>query len=393
MMSVFSFLPLRTCHQPTDQGGWFADPSVLRWVANLGVAVFAMTLGVPAGLAPSMIALLFAGVIGVQLSSVERAQGFGPVSVITFVLIYLAGLFQLAPGSDLWVLSAPMVLGLAVYLLMLRIADDSGSKLIGWGLWVSVAMQAFAVLTMSLDGHLPMDVITRIKLPILIVPNDLAVAVIMLSLGRALLPGRQFSGVMWGLGVLLAAAAVVLETRTTLLVLAVVLGIGENKSGIVLSRRLMHWLILGVAVMAMLWLTDFRLIAKTLGGLQARAELWSLAIDRIAERPWLGWGPYALEFSGLASDPRRMAWPHNLLLETWASLGAVGLLAWMASVVVHCRHLLIKVQGPRRQRLIAAGAGMAGFALLEASWMRIGFVVCWMMWLALIASSPKNTDC
>jgi Undecaprenyl-phosphate galactose phosphotransferase WbaP len=62
-----------------------------------------------------------------------------------------------------------------------------------------------------------------------------------------------------------------------------------------------------------------------------RLPLWHQALEAIAMRPWLGWGPGGYVEAQRAMHPEdgrystTMAHAHNLLLDTWAERGIVGL--------------------------------------------------------------------
>lgn len=61
-----------------------------------------------------------------------------------------------------------------------------------------------------------------------------------------------------------------------------------------------------------------------------RLPLWAAALDAIAERPWLGWGPSGFVTAGAAIDPAGAlqrpfaAHAHALVLDTWVERGVVG---------------------------------------------------------------------
>ena len=62
-----------------------------------------------------------------------------------------------------------------------------------------------------------------------------------------------------------------------------------------------------------------------------RFPLWTVALEAVAERPWLGWGPSGFVAADAALDPSGArqrpfaAHAHALLLDVWVERGAVGL--------------------------------------------------------------------
>lgn len=91
-----------------------------------------------------------------------------------------------------------------------------------------------------------------------------------------------------------------------------------------------------------------------------RLYIWSFVLERMAEKPWLGWG---LEASRIMPDFGWTLWPgqehmiplhpHNEFLQVWMELGPLGLAIMLIALVVPLRLALSFSPG---QRLLAAGA-------------------------------------
>ena len=84
--------------------------------------------------------------------------------------------------------------------------------------------------------------------------------------------------------------------------------------------------------------------------LSGRTKIWAAVMNRIQERPWLGWG-YAAVWSD--TDPwAPLAWitrqagfrayhAHNSWLEQWLGLGALGLSAWTLYFLETCARAIV----------------------------------------------------
>lgn len=103
-----------------------------------------------------------------------------------------------------------------------------------------------------------------------------------------------------------------------------------------------------------------------------RLGYWDYAADRIAEKPWWGWG---LDASRTFS-PHIQLHPHNGALQVWLELGAVG--AGLAALVwiIAFRRL-----ADERRNLVAAGA--AGSMAIYLFFGAVSFGVWQEWWLAL----------
>jgi O-antigen ligase len=113
-----------------------------------------------------------------------------------------------------------------------------------------------------------------------------------------------------------------------------------------------------------------------------RLEIWSFAGDRIAERPWLGWGldasraiPGGTEQipDGLPGQQNLPLHPHNTPLQVWLELGVPGaaLFAWFVA------RLWLALAAMPWPRLYSAAAGGSLAAALTVA---LGGYGIWQEW-------------
>jgi len=105
-----------------------------------------------------------------------------------------------------------------------------------------------------------------------------------------------------------------------------------------------------------------------------RVGYWTYALERIAEKPWVGWGLDASR----AFSPHIQLHPHNGPLQLWLELGLPGVLAAALVWVFAFRRM-----ARDSRSLVAAGA--AGSAAVYVFFGAISFGVWQEWWLALAA--------
>lgn len=162
------------------------------------------------------------------------------------------------------------------------------------------------------------------------------------------------------IGMALAGGIVVLLLPGESAKLAVLAGLGAGVAAAFAPRLTRHALgmVAVLAVLTLPWLLGAAL-PRNAAALPASAAhrllIWDFTAERIAERPWLGWGmdasraipggsgtPDAARQAGFGlTSEADAAWftkaqllplhPHNLALQAWLELGVVGalLLAWL----------------------------------------------------------------
>lgn len=88
--------------------------------------------------------------------------------------------------------------------------------------------------------------------------------------------------------------------------------------------------------------------------LTGRTAIWTVVLERIAERPWLGYG-YAAFWTGWGGESaavwRAVGWKtphsHNGFLDLWLDLGLVGVLICLAGLAVATRHAVATARATR----------------------------------------------
>jgi hypothetical protein len=169
----------------------------------------------------------------------------------------------------------------------------------------------------------------------------------------ARMPGK--GPIFGGVGRSLIAAAVcclalafcLLLTKSRTAVLATGVGCAALGWEYLRSGRRVDWRI-PLAVLALFAITivgaavagafDWLVLSEAPKSLLYRFEYWQATLQMIADHPWLGCGPgnfqqyYTLYKLPEASET--IADPHNFLLEVWATVGTLGVLAFAAFLVL-----------------------------------------------------------
>jgi O-antigen ligase len=154
----------------------------------------------------------------------------------------------------------------------------------------------------------------------------------------ALFGGQQRRRWLYGAGGLLVGAAILLSfSKGALLfgVPAALLALGILAGGRWLWAT---WGVLGAAALGALPLLRtprFRSLFDLESGTNFfRLNLWRSSVDMIRDHPWLGVGPDNFLYAYRGRYIRPAAWqepnlshPHNLVLDYWSRLGALGLAA------------------------------------------------------------------
>lgn len=137
-----------------------------------------------------------------------------------------------------------------------------------------------------------------------------------------------------------------------------------------------------------------RFTARTISGsIWHRAEIWSFAAMRIAERPILGWGLDTARAMPGGNDQiqpgvgRMPLHPHNGVLQLWLELGALGAALGAAAAVLAAR----RASAPDLDR--AARIGMAAALAAALTVLMTGYGV-WQAWwmgaLWMIAAASRT---
>lgn len=200
----------------------------------------------------------------------------------------------------------------------------------------------------------------------------------------------------WHRGVLLPAWTIAIlpafDSNAALLAAAcglatVLLGVAMAATGRPAALRMILGaaIVLGFALMPLLpnWgpFHD-RFTARSLSvSIWHRAEIWSFAADRIAERPLRGWGlgsaraiPGGDEFIAPGAN-RLPLHPHNGVLQLWLELGALGAAFGAAGALLVARRAAAPGLDPSTAILLSAGLAAAlavlltGYGIWQGWWM------------------------
>jgi O-antigen ligase len=171
-----------------------------------------------------------------------------------------------------------------------------------------------------------------------------------------------------------------------------------------LRATLMGAIALGFALMPLLpnWgpFHD-RFTARSLNGsVWHRAEIWSFAADRIAERPLLGWGlgsARAIPGGDAFIQPgvhRLPLHPHNGVLQLWLELGALGAAFGAAAALLVVRRVAAPGIDPPAAICLAAALAAALAVLLTGYGIWQGWWVgaLWMIAAVTRAVLPARGD-
>lgn len=321
----------------------------------------------------------------------------------------------------------PLALGIALYLLLgkLPLGQQRRERLLRLAPWL-LALLGGALGLVGVLGMLPahhflfrrLPPLARLQgyLPVTFNPNVIAGAMVVLfpfPWSLALAANADRPGRAWAQRLLAAALGAILlgvialsGSRGGYLAVAVMLALllalrwpSVGKWGLIVA--LLGALVGGTAVG---WqkIVDELLLNTTIGGLDARLEIWSRALTIVSDFPFTGVGlgcfqeivahmyPLFLIPAGTVTHA------HNLFLQVAIDLGLPGLLAYLVLVGWACYELLAALRAGRREpwaeaRLLAAAcltslAGMAAHGLLDAAvWDNKGAFLPWVV-MGLAAS-------
>jgi O-antigen ligase len=144
-----------------------------------------------------------------------------------------------------------------------------------------------------------------------------------------------------------------------------------------------------------------RFTARSLNGsVWHRAEIWSFAADRIAERPLLGWGlgsARAIPGGDAFIQPgvhRLPLHPHNGVLQLWLELGALGAAFGAAAALLVVRRVAAPGIDPPAAICLAAALAAALAVLLTGYGIWQGWWVgaLWMIAAVTRAVLPARGD-
>ncbi|MBM3516977.1 MAG: O-antigen ligase family protein [Alphaproteobacteria bacterium] len=258
--------------------------------------------------------------------SPERAHGQSVV--LSAALLALAGLVstlaaRTVPVRGARLAAGGLVWGAALLLALTAIELMSGSALLGLARALVGASGAVTVNSIN-PATAILALLAVAALPVLARRSGgLAVLFLLAVLAVLALAPMAAAAIAAALGALVAALALRAPRATTGFVLAVIL-----------------LALLGAPLLRSLVDPDAAWIGELPASWRHRVLMWQFVAERIAERPWFGWGFDAARgipggdaelFVGALTVPLH---PHNLALQVWLELGAVGAVLFAAIALV-----------------------------------------------------------
>ncbi|HMA98758.1 MAG TPA: O-antigen ligase family protein [Wenzhouxiangella sp.] len=316
------------------------------------------------------------------------------ISLVAFAMAWIAAMLAADAPALSASRSAAWLAG-AIILLLCQVRFRSADfLLIGTGLYAAGLLSATAVLLQSRGVAPAQTVIDQLDSILLVVPNDIAIAALLVPL-IMLTPWSERAR-WWALGsgqLLVLLAAVALQSRLGVLTILITTAIATMQRRPGLAVGFVGVIGIGLALALreqwVPWVSSADSIA-------VRWTLWQSAWAMFVDQPWLGIGPQlfgeALDSYLVAplADTRAMPWPHNLWLETLLCLGIFGSGVFMCVLVLHVQ-ALGKLDHRFAVPLIVSGAGWLCLATFEASWLRFGVVLHFSTWCALLGAACSMT--
>lgn len=357
----------------------------------IGVAGFLALQGADATLGLAWACLVIAAALALWRDAIDlgRAPDTLEWSLLALLLAAIvASLVGLDPRRSLS-LSVPLLAALPLWFLLVR--SDAWPTLMRWmvpalGIAAVVQIALVAVAAWQEPGSDPAGWVRSSGASWLVVPNDLAWIACLLPFVRASGPRWLWSGV----AVALLALALWLHSLTLLgAVVAAVTGYELLRRGVRLFSLPFFLALIVAAVLALL------LAATVVPSMLARVQLWQAALQVFADHP-LGVGLHNFVLAYRDSsvlppealvDPRRTPWPHSLVLEVLAELGAWGVVALLA-VAETVRRRAASLSCKDQPLACATAAALLVFVLLaitELSFLRLWVWTFGTLLLGLLA--------
>ncbi len=215
-----------------------------------------------------------------------------------------------------------------------------------------------------------------------------------LAIWHAVLTGQK--GLAWIASGLMSSAILFSQSESALLAAIVLLVVtifvrrwGETVIRILGALALVWIWVLPLVINYILeivagntWIRETGQYIQAIYSALARLEIWAAASDRIAERPFLGWGHDGVQHYGLPTIQgiffpiKTPLHPHNGALQAWIDLGILGPIALSVAIILLCRYL-INTKGWTRPFMTAIA-----FATIGAMFVSHGLWQTW--WIGLL---------
>ncbi|WP_376692389.1 O-antigen ligase family protein [Wenzhouxiangella sp. EGI_FJ10409] len=318
------------------------------------------------------------------------------ISLVAFAMVWIVAMLAADAPALSASRSAAWLAG-AIVLLLCQVRFRSADfLLIGTGLYAAGLLSAAAVLLHSRGADPAQTVIDQLDSILLVVPNDIAIAALLVPL-IMLTPLSQRAR-WWALGLgqlMVLLAAIALHSRLGILTILI------TTASAIMQRRpglAVGWLgVIGIGIgLALALREQWAAWIGSGDSIAVRWTLWQSAWGMFVDQPWFGIGPQlfgeqlAAYLVAPLADTRAMPWPHNLWLETLLGLGIVGGVVFVGVLLLHVK-ALISLNRRFAVPLIVSGTGWICLATFEASWLRFGVVMHFTTWCALLGAAYSVT--
>jgi O-antigen ligase len=315
------------------------------------------------------------------------------IGLVTFAMVWIAAMLVGDDPALSASRSAAWLAGAVILLLGHVRFRDADFMLIGAGLYAAGLLSAAAVLLQWGSAASAQSMIDQIDSILLVVPNDIAIAALLVPLIMLSPFSERIRWCALGLGqILLLTAAIALQSRLGMLTVLV-----TTVAATLLARPR-----LAVGVFGVLGITGISLALALRehwadwvfsgDSIAVRWTLWQSAWAMFVDQPWLGIGPQLFGerlptvLAAPLPDARAMPWPHSLWLETLLGLGIFGAGAFLGGLLLHVV-ALSRLEARFAVPLMISGMGWVCLATFEASWLRFGVVLHFATWCALIGAA------
>ena len=339
--------------------------------------------------------------IAITTHSSSHAFGWAPLTLA--VAVFLCAIAVSTVGSvdvDRSLrLSAPLMP--AVLLFVVVTAHSAGARdirllylvlsAIGLGLAATLLWSAWS----PANGMSLFEVVPRLGIPILVVPNDVTILALIAPLSLMLLfrEPRGPVSVVSGLSILLSVATVcAYRSRTAVLAMSIALLSAAAFSRC--YRRRTFWAVglpAALLLVALICIDVPQFPGSSLlnkfheAGLNGRMGQWTNAWTMYLSAPLLGQGPHTF---GLFHTP---PWPHNLYLEVLAEQGLLGLITFGGMLVFGIVGGWKLRRAPTEDtRYLGVGALAALIALCSAGMFELTLVREWVVTILFTLLSVIN---
>ncbi|MEE4330634.1 MAG: O-antigen ligase family protein [Wenzhouxiangella sp.] len=364
--------------------------------AAAALALAWLTLALPGAPASAPVAMLGIGLVLSAAFERWHPRWLNPraIGLLAFAMVWIVAMLASDTPALSASRSAAWLAGVMILLLCQIRFRSADFLLIGASLYAAGLLSATAVLLQSRGSGPAQTVIDELDSILLVVPNDIAIAALLVPM--ILLAPFPERARWWALGLgqlMVLLAAIALQSRLGMLTILITTG------AVMMQRRpgLLAFSLGIIGIGLALSLREQWAAWISAGdSITVRWTLWRSAWAMFVDQPWLGIGPQlfgeqlADYLIAPLADTRAMPWPHSLWLETLLGLGIFGSGVFLGVLVLHVR-ALGRLDRRLALPLLVSGAGWLCLATFEASWLRFGVVLHFSTWCALLGAACSMT--